>query len=230
MKKELILPFVLILFVTLGCSQLNELANTSSEPANVNTSNTTATNSSDVPPSGNFAPSADAKADIEKMADRFLTLKSFRAKMDSEGEMPMNAVLEFVAPDRYRLQTGTGMETIIIGKTTYMNIGGTWRKMPVSLDSSITDMRATFDKEGMKWFSDVRYVGSETVDGRSAYVYAYHNKGPGAGEGENDSKIWIGTDDGLPIKVEATYRSGSLDKMTISYDHKAPVSIEPPVK
>ena len=150
--------------------------------------------------------------------------------MIGEGDTPMKAELQFVAPDRHRFKTDKGMETIVIGKTTYMKMGGSWRKMPMSLDANIADMREAFNKEGMKWFNDVKYTGDDMANGRAAYVYSYHNKGPGAGVGENDSRVWIAKDDGMPIKIEAVYKSGGLKKMTIEYDYKTPVTIEPPVK
>lgn len=228
MKKDLFIPFLILLALMLGCSQLREMANTSTNSGSSSNSHTESAKTSDST-KGEFAPSGDPRADIEKMADRFLTLKSFRAEMRGDGETPMNADLEFVSPDRHRLKTDKGMETIVIGKTTYMKLGNSWRKMPMQLDTTITDMRNAFDKEGRKWFSDVKYVGEETADGKPAYLYAYHNKGPGAGVGENDSRVWIAKDDGLPIKIEAIYKSGNLKKMVIEYDFETPITIEPPV-
>ncbi|MEK7856656.1 MAG: hypothetical protein AAB288_11240, partial [Acidobacteriota bacterium] len=108
-------------------------------------------------------------------------------------------------------------------------MGSKWQKMSLPLDSTISDMRSAFNKEGMKWFSDVKYTGDDTVDGKPAYVYTYHNKGPGAGVGENDSKVWIAKGDGLPIKIEAIYKTGNLKSMKIEYDYETPVVIEPPV-
>lgn len=224
------MPLILLLVLTLGCSKITELANgRSTAPGGPENSNSASANQSE-PAAGKFGPSGDARTDIERMADRFLSQPSFRAEMNGEGTTPMKTTLEFVSPDRYRLRSDRGMETIIIGKTTYMKVGSSWQKMPMALDTTITDMRAAFNKEGMKWFSDVKYDGEDTADGRPAYVYSYHNKGAGAGVGENDSRLWIAKDDGMPVKIEAVYRSGSLKKMTITYDYRTPVSIEAPVK
>lgn len=225
MKKNLFIPALMLLAFTFGCSK-NE---TGSAPANTAGNGAGAAKKSDTAPK-EFAPSGDPMADIQKVGDRFLAQKTFRASMLGEGETQMRAMLEFVSPDRHRLKTGRDMETIVIGQTTYIKTGGSWRKMPMSLDTTITDMRDAFNKEAMKWFSDVKYAGEETVDERAAYVYSYHNKGPGAGVGENDSKIWVAKDDGIPIKIEAVYKSGKLKKMMIEYDYKTPVTIEPPVQ
>ena len=136
--------------------------------------------------------------------------------------------MDFVAPDRYRMKTGNAIDVVIIGRTTYMKIGDKWQKMDLPLENAIGEMRTAFNKEGMKWISDVEYTGEETVNGRSAYVYTYHGKGPN-NAGENDAKVWISKSNGMPVKVEATYRSGKLKSMTIDYDYETPITIEPPI-
>lgn len=221
---------LILLTLTLGCSKISELANRSANSGTgANSNSESAKTGETAAPSGDYAPSSDAKADVEKLSDRFMTVKSFRATMSAEGETPMETDLEFVAPDRYRIKTGNLMEVIIIGKTTYMKMGDKWQRMPGELDSAIGDMRSTFNKEGMKWISDVKYTGDDTVDGKAAYVYTYHAKGPDK-IGENESKLWIAKSDGLPIKVEAVYKSGPMKSMKVEYDYETPVSIEPPIK
>lgn len=219
---------MVLLAVGLGCSKFGELT---LKPANGGTASNSNTGSvqTDAPATAEFAPSGDPKADIEKLADRFMSLKSFRAKMEGDGQMPMRTELEFVTPDRYRIRSGNAMEMIVIGKTTWMKVGEKWQKMPMQLDSTIADMRTAFNKEGMKWFSDVKYTGDDTVDGKPAYIYTYQGKGPN-NVGENDSKLWIAKSDGLPLKIEAIYKSGNLKSMTIEYDYETPVAIEPPVQ
>lgn len=162
------------------------------------------------------------------MADRFLSQKEFKAKMSGFGDKDTRTDLEFQAPDRFRIKTGERLETIVIGKDIYLSMDGSYQKIPGGMGQSIPDLRKTFDKEGRKWFSEVRFVGEEMTEGKPALVYAYHNKGPGGGVGENDSKVWISKEDGLPIRIEATYKSGPMKSMKIEYDFTTPVSIEPP--
>ena len=228
MKKDLFIPLVILLGLTLGCSKISELANKSVNSGPAVNSNSESARTGETAPSGDHAPSNDAKADIERLSDRFMSVKSFRATMKAEGETPMQTELEFVSPDRYRIKTGSLMDVIIIGKTTYMKIGDKWQRMAGELDSKISDLRSTFNKEGMKWVSDVKYTGDDTVDGKPAYVYIYHAKGPDK-VGENESKLWIAKADGLPIKVEAVYKSGPMKSMKVEYDYETPVSIEPPI-
>lgn len=231
MKKKLTLTLLILTFAGPGCSRITDLANSGTNSPGSNNSSGGPTGTKDVPATGGVhKPTGDARADIDQMADRFLSVPSFRAEMKSEGDTPMDSILEFVSPDRFRLQNEGGFEIILIGKESFMKIGDRWQKTPILSDASITGIRATWDKESRKWINDVTYEGEETVDGRAAYVYRYHSKFAETEAGENDSKIWIARDDGLPVKLEAVYKVGKLKEMSIKYDFKTPVSIEAPTQ
>jgi outer membrane lipoprotein-sorting protein len=224
MNRDLALPLILLAAVAIGCSQIRD-----SEPTN-------SANSGEVNAPANVATNAapamtreNPAADIEAMADKFLAEKTFRAKMRGTGDKEVKTDLEFVAPDRFRIKTGPGLETIVIGKDVYLSMNGSFEKLPGAMDGSIPDLRATFNKEGRKWFSDVKYVGEESVGGKPSLVYEYKNKGEG-NLGENDSKIWVGKDDGLPLKIESRYKRGNLKTMVIEYEYDPNIKIEAPVK
>jgi outer membrane lipoprotein-sorting protein len=230
MKLEQILPLVLLAAAALGCSQIREMADTGDSAANTaNANSTDAANGATSGTSEGSAPSGNPNADINRMADAFLAQRSFRAKMVGSGQTPMNMELEFVAPDRFRIKNTNAPDMVIVGKNVYIENEGRWQKIPGDLGSSVLDMRKAWDEEGRKWFTDVKYVGEDTANGMPAYVYTYHNKGA-EGVGENDSKIWIGKSNGLPVRIEANYKKGTLRSMTIDYDYDADISIEPPVK
>lgn len=232
MRKQHFIPLVVLLAAAFGCSRFTDTATNSGTPA---TNSTTATpaESADASTSSSapFTPSGDPKADIEKMAERFLALDSFKARMEGTGTIPVKTDLEFLAPDRFRLthyrEKGERGEMIVIGKTTYMNIGGSWQRMEMGM--SVPSMRETFSRDGMKWFKEIRYVGEETVDGKTAHHYRYTGEMPGTKK-EYDSDIWINAADGRPLKIEVKYHSGDLKTMDIAYDYDSPISIEPPIK
>jgi len=224
MNRDLALPLILLAASAIGCSQLRESGTANSaNSAEVTSSANVAANSAPATTRENPA------ADIELMADKFLAEKSFRAKMRGTGDKDVKTDLEFVAPDRFRIKTGPGLETIVIGKDVYLSMGDSFQKLPGAMDGSIPDLRATFDKEGRKWFSDVKFVGEETVNGKASLVYEYKNKGEG-NLGENDSKIWVAKDDGLPQKIESRYKKGNLKTMVIEYEYDPNIKIEVPVK
>jgi len=222
MKLQNILPLLILAAVALGCSQLRDMAG-QENVSNTGTSNTAAPINGTAPDSAGIDPTAD----INRMADAFLEQRSFRAKMIGSGTTPMNVEFEYVAPDRFRIKNSQGPETVIIGKDIYLEMNGRWQKMPGGLGASVPDIRKAWDKEGRKWISEARYVGEESVNGTPANVYTYHNKGA-EGVGENDSKIWVSKADGLPVRIEANYKSGTLKSMRIDYFYDENISIEPP--
>lgn len=227
MKSSIILPLLIITAVVLGCSRFSDMAGQGDAASAANTNSAVPSDGS-APESAGVAPSGDAATDINRMADAFLEQRSFRAKMVGSGATPLNLELEFVAPDRFRIKNAQGPETVIIGKDLYLEMNGRWQKMPGGLGSSIPDIRRSWDKEGRKWISDAKYVGEETVNGVPAYIYTYHNKGA-EGVGENESKIWISKSEGLPVRIDANYKSGTLRSMRIDYFYNENISIEPPV-
>jgi hypothetical protein len=214
MNRNFALPLLMLAAVAAGCSWFNDSG--SSNSANTVEVNSPANAANDS--SSTAAIRENPASDIEVMADKFLAEKSFRARMRGTGDKDIKTDLEFVAPDRFRIKTGPGLETIVIGKDVYLSMDGSFQKLPGAMDGSIPDLRATFNKEGRKWFSDVRFVGEEAVNGKASLVYEYKNKGEG-NLGENDSKIWVATDDGLPLKIESRYNSGTLTTMVIEYDY-----------
>lgn len=219
MEKRLAVPLLIILATTLACSWLSDdgASNSETAPANANVAaNTTTTTTRENP-----------AADIDAMADKFLAQKSFRAKMVGTGDKDVKTDLEFVAPDRFRIKTGPGLETVVIGKDVYVSLEGSFMKLPGGMPDSVPNLREAFEKEGRKWFSDVRFVGEETVNGRPAYAYEYVNKGPQAA-GENNSKIWVAQDGGLPLRLESRFKSGNFKTMTIEYEYDPNIKIDVP--
>src|SRR5687767_7123004 len=104
MKRQHLIPLFMLLAAVFGCSRFTETATNSETPA-ANSAAATPAESADASPSssGPFTPSGDPKADIEEMADRFLSQDSFRAQLKGTGTIPVNSELEYLAPDRFHL-------------------------------------------------------------------------------------------------------------------------------
>ncbi|MDM7921954.1 MAG: hypothetical protein QUS14_06610 [Pyrinomonadaceae bacterium] len=231
MKNNLLLPLFILLVFAIGCSSLRDMAGgNSAAPGNSAANTGTATAPADTA-SSSFAPSSDPRADIEKLGERFLAAKSFRAKMQSTGGGPMNAEVDFIAPDRFRITTNTpqgeAVNMIIVGEATYMNAGGSWQKMPVDVGSMIPDFRDTFNREGMKGIKEVTFEGEDTAEGKPAYRYSYSGQAPEGGI-QFTAKLWISKDSGYPLKINADYSSGAMKSMSVVYDYETPISIEVP--
>ncbi len=176
---------------------------------------------------------SDPKADVIAASKRFIDLKSFSAKMDGVGQTEIKSQVDYVAPDRFHVKylagTGAGMELIMIGDQSFMKTGNSWSKMPSSGNSSVPTLRDSFTEEGLKTLTDVKFDGSDTIDGKPALIYSYKNVTP-KGDFPFTAKMWVGKDSGLPMKIYAEYPNGVLKNMTVNYDTESPVTIEPPIK
>jgi hypothetical protein len=230
MKNKLVLPIAILCFAVLGCSKIKELAG-GSNPTSSN-SNSAASNSG--PSTGTKTSySGEPKADIIAASKKFIALPAFSAKMDGTGTNEMHYKVEYAAPDKFHIAylggTGAGIEMIIIGKQTYMKMGGNWIKSPAPSGDSIPNLRDSFTEEGLKTLDEAKFEGDDTVDGKPALVYSYKNVTPKGGFPFH-SKIWVGKNSGLPMKIEVNYENGALKQMTINYDTDSPVTIEAPVK
>lgn len=232
MKNLLVL--LLIAAFTLGCGLMDRFSKSGTNTASSKTSSpdsSTSTPASDAAP-----PSGDPKADVVAASKKFLDLPQFTAKMNGQaatGNMTMD--LEYQAPDRFHMSgtdpsTHNRTEMIMIGKDMYIQGGGRWMRMPNSTGQALPNLRQYFDEKGLTTLQDVRYVGDETLDGRPMHIYSYHNSQTNANMPlPFSSKIWVGSADGLPHKIEVTYEQGQMKTMTITYDFEKPVDIKPPV-
>ena len=210
--------FLLLLFVAAGCKMPGAIKGLVSGGAGSQ--------------KGTATGGSDPKADIVEASKRFIALPAFSAKMDGVGQVPIRSQVDYAAPDRYHVMylggTGAGMELIMIGNVTYMKAGGKWTKMAASANARIPTLRDSFTEEGLKTLSEVKFDGDDTIDGKPALVYSYKNVTP-VGNYPFTSKIWVGKDSGLPMKIFVEYSNGMLKEMTVNYDTESPVTIEAPI-
>ena len=210
--KNLTLIILTLAAVSLGCSKLSGLLPGSK--------------------GGTATGGSDPKADVIEASKKFLSLPSYTAHMNGSGSQgDTKYQLEYAQPDKFHMTTqggpGAGMETIAIGDTLYMKVGGSWTKSPGDA-KAIGSSRAAFSDEGLKTLSDVSYEGSDTTDGKSAQVYKYKNVTPVGNYGYG-CKMWVSSDKGVPVKLVCDYDNGMLKQMTVTYDLDTPVTITAPV-
>jgi outer membrane lipoprotein-sorting protein len=219
--KRLFPIILLLVFVAVGCKLPGFLRDmTSGGTSKGGSSSGTATGGS------------DPREDVVQASKKFIALPYFTANMEGVGQTEIKSQVAFAAPDRFHVKylggTGSGMEMIFIGKEMYMNANGKWTKMP-STNTSIPTLRDSFTEEGLKTLTDVSFEGEDSVDGKPALAYSYKNVTP-VGNYPFTSKIWVGKETGLPMKIYVEYTNGTLKNMTVNYDTETPVTIEPPIK
>jgi outer membrane lipoprotein-sorting protein len=176
---------------------------------------------------------SDPREDVVQASKKFIALPSFTANMEGVGQTEIKSQVAYAAPDKYHVKylggTGAGMEIIFIGSQMYMKTGDKWSKMPSAQGTSIPTLRDSFTEEGLKSLTDVKYEGTDSVNGEPAALYSYKNVTPA----ENypfTSKIWISENKGLPMKIYVEYSNGMLKNMTVNYDVDSPVTIDAPIK
>jgi hypothetical protein len=154
---------------------------------------------------------------------------SFEGTFDTEGTTVVHSVTSFVAPDRYSVTMPGSQDYIVIGKDMYVKMDGAWKSYPNEAGQQIGKLRASFNEEGIKSISDVKYLGEDPADGKNALLYTYQRKEPGGGESYT-SKLWIGKEDGLPHKIVSEYEDERVKKGIWKFRYDLDLTIEAPIK
>lgn len=146
------------------------------------------------------APSPVSGVSISDLAARArgLTQYSVDLKVTAAGQTVTGK--SYVKTDKMRQETTTaGVKTVTLidmtKKTGYFIMVA--QNTATKLDFSQVATSEQPAEEVAALPSDARFVGTETIDGKSASVYQYTSAAEAV-------KIWIWTERGLPLKVETT--------------------------
>lgn len=173
-----------------------------------------------------------------------LDAKSYRAHVTSSiSDGTSNAmVIEYVAPDRYRMTTegqggsagkGFKMEYVIAGNATYIKTPNSgWVKSPVDASQIVKAFRDPKMLDELAKSADVKFVGADTLDGAPMLVYQYTQVNPMGLKMTSTAKTWLSVADGLPRKTESEGEfDGKKTKTLVRIsDYNADIKIESPVK
>lgn len=182
------------------------------------------------PAPSELEPSADPKADLEKLNERFAAVKSFRARMYTESTPPVTTEVDFAAPAIYHVKTSTNsLEMVIVGRATYMKVGEEWKMMELPVDPNVAEIRMPFAPALMQWMKDIKSAGEDAAQGRAAYVYTFRGRSPN-GAGEANSKLWVAKSDGMPLRIETVPVAANAPRRTVDYDYTTQVNIQVPTQ
>ncbi len=154
-------------------------------------------------------------SELAALVTNFLKAKSFRmAILDGQGTQQVS--LDYVAPDKYHL-TGSGIESISIGKDTYFKQAGVWIKLPASQASPTSPFGADQLKAQLDELAKDKFTkgATDSVNGTSCQIYNVTST-----DGTT-SEVCVAN--GLPIRIKS---AGSIliitdyDKVS---DIKAPI-------
>lgn len=178
--------------------------------------------------------SPEASAELAKAFRALAGVKSFRSLMTTTGagQDSVETRTEAALPDRFHVFNAE-YELIIVGAEVYRRLpGGSWQTSPTGLAvTSLTDPKKL--EEYLKT-AKVVPVGTETLDGAAARVYlAAAPRSPARKSVHDDAdpflmKIWVGSSDGLPRRLEGTVLSTKTKTAVTYYDHGAKIAVTRP--
>lgn len=144
-------------------------------------------------------PAADPAQAVLGASQRFSALRSFHAELEVLGApQPVRSAMDFVAPDRFRVQTPAGPQTII-GDTMFLQADDAIRQVPTS-PGLLEQWRNPLPADALPADLQAEDLGSQSLDG----VETRHYRLRGAQPGER-LEYWVDAQ-GLPRQI---VRSGS---------------------
>lgn len=174
------------------------------------------------------APPTRSATDAVKAAmDHFRNARTYHARMTMQSARgTMVNELDFVAPDRFRMQLqGIGTQTVI-GDRMWMDMRGRTMQVPVPPGTS-QKWRDPANFEAAKADLAVEALGEEAIDGQPTRKYLTRHTQPKPGE----VTLWIGRDD-LPVqmRVQADDDTGNPATVTVRYSrfNDPAITIDPP--
>ncbi len=179
--------------------------------------------------SGSSPTLVDPLQAIATSVHSFGAITSYRMTVASEGGTPNeNGTINIEIADKdYHFVSSRGVEFYLIGDTFYLkqSANSQWRKLPSSSAEATSVTSALLaPKESLTSAiaaHNASVSGTEVVDGKPMLVYGYTlNNAP--------AKLWVGTADGLPYKMEGVSKTGAKTTLTVS-DYNAQIVLTPPI-
>lgn len=217
MKRVLILIFAVA--AASGCSKPAEQTTSTNSATTANSANA---NPDSAPvKEESFTGGVDPRADLVSSAQR-LQKQPFWTATITVSEMPdEKAVMEYSAPDNYRIRKATE-EVIVVAGKAYTKNEGKWEASDEDIAGEIRKQTQSGVNEGIRNLKDVTIVGPDKLDGRETVVYSHKMGG-------STVKIWIEKASGLQRKNETELEvGGKVYRQTVIYDYETPVKIEAP--
>jgi hypothetical protein len=156
-------------------------------------------------------PAVDPVQAVLAASQRFGELRSFHATLQMQGPRSLKVAMDFVAPDRYRLETDEGVQTII-GGTFFLQRAGEVRQVPVP-PGLLAQWRSPLPADAAPADLQVEDLGSERVAGQQARKYRVRH----ATAAPDGLLYWI-NGNGLPVRIERQGQTnGQAFRATVDY-------------
>lgn len=149
---------------------------------------------------------AAPKDEVHSAFVRFLAMSSFKADINSTtGKYKSKSVVEFQAPDRYRVINDGKMPNLIIGGTMYMDMNGSLMKIPMpGLKAMMAQYRNPDMLKELEAGVAVESLGTETINNQVLKKYRYTTTQPHV----TNNILWVASNGNI-VQLET---SGSMNK------------------
>ncbi|WP_137190446.1 hypothetical protein [Stenotrophomonas rhizophila] len=147
------------------------------------------------PAQGSVPAAMDPVQAVLGASQRFGQLRSFHASLRMQGPRTVEATMDFVAPDRYRLVTDDGPQ-LIIGDTFFLQRAGEVRQVPVP-PGLLAQWRNPLPPDLAPAQLQVEDLGSDAIGGQPAHKYRVRH----ASAAPDGMLYWINAQ-GLPVQIE----------------------------
>jgi hypothetical protein len=164
--------------------------------------------------------------EIRAASKALLEVSHFRgvSTIEWDGEVS-ETTMEYVAPDRFRVDSGDLGVTVAIGSTTYMEFLGEWEVSDMDMGELLRmGMEMVFDDDVL---SDIQVLPDETIDGKACSVYSFtHTRS--LFDVVSQVKLWVDKATGLPLIYEG--ESELVGLATLRYDYDVVPEINAPIQ
>lgn len=158
------------------------------------------------------AAAATPAQQVTASMEAFQKARSFHAVMSLEGARQTTSELDFVAPDRYRMQMPIGTQ-VIIGDVLYLQSQGRTQKMQLP-EGTVAQWRDPMQLKAGHASLQVQAQGASQINGVATRQFLVRN---GPAEQPVQFFYWIGPD-GLPVQLRHQGVSqGQPYTMTVRY-------------
>jgi len=173
---------------------------------------------------------ADAKQALLDAYRRLKNLKSYRIRATTTAKTTSTTILEYVAPDRFRMVTDRA-ETVVTRGATYIRYkNGRWAIAPVDVSELIArfhepkELQEIADPAASR---DFKSLGPEVFDGTATFVYQYTTVLDGQ---TSVARVWLLAESGLPRKKETDSEYGSEKVRSVQvFEYDRDIMIDPPI-
>lgn len=170
---------------------------------------------------------ADARQELHAAFVRNVALTSFKATMVDLSSNKTVSVVEFQAPDRFRVTPTGAPSSVIIGDTMYMNAGGQVMRVPMP-KGKFTNLRNQDAMKELEKGTTVESTGMGRVGTQPARTYRFLSA---KGKDQYTSTVWVGVASGQVLQLETSGKSaGKPFSMRMLYsDFNSPaIKVTPP--